>query len=1136
MSSEPATTDESDRARAVMRHTPILQGGGMERKPGVFLYVILLMALVGAPAAFAQAGSTGRVSGTVVDQTGAVIPEATVTLINIETSETREVGTNDLGDFVFSLLPPGRYELRVSAPGFQTVVVKDVVVKITQTTTLTVQLPVALETEVMTVTAEPPLVQDTSSQMGRVIDERSIRQLPLPTRNFQQLLALSPGAMASLTNNTEMGRGDQNISVNGQRMTSNNVVINGVEVNSPGTNSTPNIAVPAPDAIQEFIVQTSLYDASHGRNAGGNVAAITKSGSNQFHGNVYEFLRNRALNANDFFLNASGQERPILTRNQFGFTLGGPIVRDEAFFFGSYQGTRERNGASLMNSLTFLNLNFPVTAEDGTMRVVPLTDDRRPDALAAAFGVPADEISEVALALLQARLPNGQWAIPSSANPEGPTALSGISRFREDQFNANIDVQLTDADKLSGKFFFSNTPAFQALFSFVGANAFQAPGYGGDFDIRNRVLSLSHTHVFRSNVINEFRFGFSRIRAESSPEEPFTAAQFGIRNPLGDLFPGLPTLGVTGHFTIGSTPLADEASTVNTFIYSDLVSLVHGRHNLRLGVEVRRYQVNFFFHFFTRGQLIFNTFQDFLRGRVNTSLIGSGVPDRGIRATDLSSFIQDDLRLSERLTLNLGFRYEFFGGLTDVRGRLVNFDPSQFRPGTSKAPSLPPNGFVQLSNADPPLPDVPTVGDTLNPNDANFGPRFGFAYRPLNTDRFVLRGGFGIYFDRFSTRMANVQLFNYPYGVAAVALGTPFSEPFPDIPPPTAFPVTPSIPSPISITTFVPGIGSFPLGPVPINGIYISPDFRSPYVYHYTLGVQWEFARDVLLEIGYVGTKGTKLLTVLNLNQAGGATPFTCGTPLPCFSTNKNLFGMVQVQSAATSHYDSLQLSVTKRFSRGLQFLASYTLSKSIDTYSGTPTSELTILPGDQQNFASHRALSDFDRRHRFVYSFVYDLPKLYRGDARLGRLLLNRWQIAGIVTWQSGLPFTAFQAIGSSVFNRADFAPGFSGSAEIKGSVHSKLQRFFNTDAFVPPAGFGNAGRNILRGPDQRNVDFSIIKFIPLSERLRAEFRTEVFNLFNTVNFANPNANIAVPVTFGRITATSAGPRIIQFALKLNF
>src|ERR1700752_4576741 len=296
-------------------------------------------------------GDTGQLSGTVIDQTGAVISAANVKLISQSTSQVREFTSTESGDFAFTLLPPGIYKLQVAAAGFVDTHINDIRINITQTTSIMVRLDVAVLTEVVNVEGNVSLVQQESSQIGRVIEGQTLRQLPLPTRNFQQLLTLSPGTSASVSNNTELGRGDSIISVNGQRTTSNNVRINGIDANSAGTNSTPNIAVPATDTLQEFIVQTSLYDASQGRNAGGNVEAITKSGANDFHGNAYYFFRNRALNANDFFLNAAGRPRPTLNRNQFGGTLGGPIIKDRLFFFGSYQGTRERNGASLNNSL-----------------------------------------------------------------------------------------------------------------------------------------------------------------------------------------------------------------------------------------------------------------------------------------------------------------------------------------------------------------------------------------------------------------------------------------------------------------------------------------------------------------------------------------------------------------------------------------------------------------------------------------------------------------------------------------------------------------------------------------------------------------------------------------------------------------
>lgn len=1092
---------------------------------------VLLLALPGELGA--QSSTTGQVAGTIKDPSGAVVPGAKVTLVS-EAGVKRAVESDATGYYIFPLIAPGVYKVEVNVTGFKPVALDQVVVKITETTTVDVTLQVGPAEQVITVTAEAPLLQTTSPTTGRVIEETNIRQLPLPTRNFQQLLALQPGTIASLVNNTDLGRGDTSIWVNGQRSTSNNVILNGTEINSPGTNSTPNIAVPATDAIQEFKVQTSLYDATQGRNAGGNVAAVTKSGSNDLHGNVYWFHRNTTLNANDFFLNRSGQNRPVLLRNQFGFTLGGPIVKDKTFFFTSYQGTRERNGASPSNSLTFVNLP------------AGLTDTNRTAAgLASAFGLTASAINPVTLGILQARLPNGQFAIPSpppsglAATAAVPVALSAPSRFREDQFNMNIDHQFHANNKFSGKFFFSNTPSFQGLFTFQGVNVNQLPGFGGDFEIRNRVLSLHDTHIFSSSLINEARFGYSRIFATSSPQEPFTASQFGIRNPLANLFPGMPTIGVTGLFTIGSTTLADEFSMTETYTWSDTVSWTHGRHTLRVGGEVRRYRVNFAFNFFSRGQLTFNTFTDFLRGNVAVSLLGSGVPDRGIRVLDLAGFVQDDWRVSDRLTLNLGLRYAFYGGLGEVRGRLVNFLPDQFRV------AGPPNGFVQLSNANPALAGVPTFRRTLNPGDSSWAPRFGFAWRPVKSDRFVVRGGFGVYFDRFSTRSANVQIFNYPYGTVAagVALvpslaGLPFSDPFPTvIPPPTAFPVAANIPTTSIFNRIVLPNGVSIPSPVAINGIYVNRDASTPYVYQYSLGTQWEFAKNWLLELGYVGTKGTKLLNVVALNQSPFSQPLSCA-PQVCFSTNKNLFGAVQVATSAVSHYDSLQVSVTKRLSHGLQFLASYTFAKSIDEYSGAPTTELITLPGNEQDRRSNRALSDFDRRHRFVYSFVYDLPKFYQGDSGFGKKLLNDWELAGILTLQSGLPFSVIQSVGATVFNRANVV---SSNISRSGSVNDKLDQYFNTAAFAAPLStsanpFGNSGRNILIGPDQRNVDFSIIKFIPLTERQRIEFRTEFFNVFNTVNFANPNANIAVPATFGRVTATSAGPRVIQFALKYSF
>jgi len=1105
------------------------------------ILIVAMLAMSGAIRVFAQ-GATGTVSGTVTDSNGAVVPGATATLTSQSTAQVRDTTTNDSGSFAFPLVPAGSYKLEVTAKGFKTVVANDVQVNITQTTTLPIKLEAAVEGGTVTITAEPALVQQESSQVGRVIEERSIRQLPLPTRNFQQLLTLSPGASASVSNNTELGRGDAIITVNGQRTTSNNVRINGIDANSIGTNSTPNIAVPATDSLQEFIVQTSLYDASQGRNAGGSVEAITKSGGNDLHGNVYYFLRNKALNANDFFLNSAGRPKPELSRNQFGGTLGGPIIKDRLFFFASYQHTRERNGASLTNSLT-----FPVIP-------TALRDDNRTAAgLAAAFGLTQAAINPVAVTILNAKLANGQFLIPSATTASGLTPISGISTFRENQFNANFDLKLSDSHSLAIKNFFASNPTYQSNYNFAGLGngPTQLPGTGGTLAIIQDLNSITDTYVFGPNVVNQARFGFSRLRVTSVPEEPFTAAQLGINNPLKNLFPGMPTITVTGLFTTGSSPFADQSSRINAFTVGDTVSIISGRHRFRVGGEYRRSQVNFYFNAFSRGQIIFANFPSLLTGSA-VSIIGSGVFDRALRVNDLSGFAQDDWKVTDRLTLNLGARYDFYGYPVDIRGRLVNFIPEQFRQGTTAAPAAAPNGFVQAGNGT--LAGVPTVDKTLIPSDKNnFSPRLGFAYRLNDAGTLVVRGGYGLYYDRLSTRYANTQLLDYPYLALAVGLPGIFrtlADPFIPVPQPGAFPVNPTIPSPLSPLS--PAVG------VPISGLFIDPKLRTPYVQQFNANVQWEFYKDYLLEVGYVGSKGTKLLQVITLNQPFYNQPTNTfvapfGTAL---STQKNLSGGIQqVQSTSNSRYDSLQVSVTKRFSRGLQLLSAYTLGKSKDYYSGGTINELVAVAGDQVNWKSNYGPSDYDRRHRWVTSFVYDLPDAVSNSSS-AKWLLNDWGLNGIVTLQSGTPFSIVDAPNNNIIQRANLAPGFSGSPQGNGSTQSRLTQYFNTSAFVfsrpilaggnlgtpnnpnfdPGNPFGNTPRNFLYGPGQKNVDFSVVAVIPVTKTVRGEIRTELFNLFNQANFANPNSNIAIPATFGRITSTSAGPRVIQFAFKLAF
>lgn len=1120
-------------------------------------FAIALLLLFGLTNLFAQ-GTTGQISGTVTDPNGAVVSGATVKITQAETNLSRTGTTNGEGFYSFQLLPVGKYSVEITAANFQAFKA-EAVVNVTQTTVVDAALGVQSVDTVVNV--EAPVVQVETSQQGRTVEGETIRQLPLPTRNFQQLLTLQAGAQSSVSNTTELGRGDATISVNGQRTTSNSVRINGVDANSIGTNSTPNIAVPASDSLQEFVVQTSLYDASNGRNAGGNVEAITRSGTNDFRGNVYYFLRDKRLAANDPFIQGRGLERPEFRRQQYGGTLGGRIVRDRVFFFGSYQGTRERNGYSLVNSLV--------------SPIIPagLTDSNRTAALlSATFGVPVANINPVSVAILNARLPSGQFAIPSSgatglaANAAVVVPQSGVSRFKENQFNANGDFIFTDKHNLSAKFFWADNPTFQSNYNFAGLGngERQLTGFGGDLTIKQKLYSITDNYIFSSNIVNQARFGFNRLRVTSVPEEPFTAAQLGINNPLASLFPGAPTIQVAGldsSFFFGSAPLADQSSRINGYNFSDVLSVTHGNHRLRFGGEYRFSQVKFYFNAFSRGQIIFAGFNNFLTG-TGTSLLGSGIFDRYYKVTDSNFFAQDDWKINNRLTVNVGLRYDLYGLPVENQGRLVNLLFDQIRIGTTAAPAGAPNGFVQAEGGS--LANVPTVEKTLVPVDKNnFAPRIGFAYVLDEELNMVVRGGYGLYYDRISTRYANTQLFNYPYfalGVGLPGILRTLQDPFIPLPPPSAFPVAPTLPSPLS-----------PLSPivgVPVAGVYVDPELRTPYVQQFNIGLQWGFWNNFVFDIGYVGNKGTRLLQLISPNQPvynpatnSFATPFSSAV----ISALKNATGGVQqVSTTSLSTYNSLQMSLTKRFSSGLQFQAAYTFGKSIDYYSGGAVNEIANVFGDQRNWRANRGRSDFNREQRLVISGVYSLPKR-NFESGFAKALLNDWQVAGIAVFQSGLPFSVVDNPGNSVIQRANFNPNFTGDIYTTGDVSQRLNGFFNTGAFVrscpigtlvggvlvactnsgigvvnnprfdPANPFGNTTRNGFTGPGQRNVDISLIKFIPFTERLRGELRLEAFNVFNWVNYANPNNNIS-GANFGRIERASTGPRVLQIGLKLNF
>lgn len=1146
----------------------------------LLLLFVFLVASVGV-SAFAQGKTTGRIIGTVTDQRGAVIAGAEVIVVNKGTGNARHVTTDSEGNYSVPSLPPGAYHVTVTANGFSMRSFDDVQVTITESISLDANLSVSAEVSGQVVVHIAPLVQRDGPQLGRVVNSSTVSDLPLATRNFTQLLSLSPGTSVELADNSAVGRNSQNISVNGARTNQNNYQINGADANHILSNNAVRLAVPAPETIQEFKVQTSLYDATFGRSGGGNVQAVTKSGANDFHGTAYEYFLNDALNANNPFLKAAGTKRPVLRRNIFGGLIGGHIKKDKAFFFASYQGTRERNGASA-NSLSSSVLITPTCC---------LTDDRSESKLRETFNAPS--INSVALNLLNARLPSGQFLIPTPRT-NGRYSGSAASTYREDQFNANIDYRIGDKDWLAARFFFSNAPQSPALFG--GPNV---PGFGAEQKNNNRLVSLQETHTFSPTAINEARFGYNFIRQVSLPREPVNDSDMGIRRANANAFPGLPLIRIAqnaGGIVFGTaTTIIDQHVAVPSTTLADVLSITCGKHSLRMGIEVIYYQVNVESNFSNRGQIDFNSFNDFLAGTVAASIFGTGINYRSLRATDYNLFAQDDWKVSPKLTLNLGLRYELDLPPYDTRGRLATFDPAFYQPrllvvgGIPRGPPI--GGFVQAGNAIPQydLADVPNVGKRVvtssDPN--NLAPRMGFAYSPLGSGRLVVRGGFGIFYSRTAaTHLGNAITLPPNYVIGRRTDNPSFADPY--------FPV----PSADRFPTFVP--------PIDLADQVFDRKLRTPYFQQYNMSVQHAIRANLLLEVAYVGGRGFNLFRNVGINQARLASPqqpiindvlralnlqgavITTNTPAnaqlrsPFQGVSINNFG--QRQTTAQSTYNSLQVSLTRRLSSGLQLLGSYTYAKSIDNASGGAfgtgqSADSGFILGNQLDNRANRGVSDFDRTHRFVLSYLWDLPRpVWAKGSTTRRLLLSNWQVAGIVTAMSGLPIDIVDSNGGSFYlgpnnglSRPSWAPGATRSTAIS---HTPPGYFFNPFAFarsivltgqvIPSSNgtalaaetgsdLGNVGRNVLRGPHQINLDFSVIKRLPFADAKNIEFRAEFFNLFNHVNFANPISNlnafsssggridqdsgqIIKPGDFGRITSTSNNARLIQLALKFSF
>jgi hypothetical protein len=1146
----------------------------------------LALALFSTLIVLSQSASTGAVSGIVRDATEGVVPGVSVLLVSARTSETRHTITDDAGTYSFKLLPPGAYHVEFKLDGFSKTVRKGVVVRITENVTVNETLQLGQQSnETISVIAQGEIVQANSTALGRVVDGETIEALPLATRNFTQITSLSPGTSAGLPDTLAVGNGTQNVYSNGGSQLSNSYTLNGTNalgsINSSAADDfgIPGVAVPSVDAIQEFKVQTSLYDASFGHKSGAQVNVVTRSGGSDFHGNFYEFLRNDKLNANNFFLNGLSVERPVLRQNQFGGTFGGPIVKGKTFFFVSYEGMRQVNGASLNSTRTLAIPEVPLDRSAASLGEAFKGQTGRRGGL--AVDPSGSNINSVAIALLNVKLPSGEFLIPSPQRSGSGTnyGISIPAQYDQDQFSLNIDHELNNRNHLSGKYFYSSSYTELPFFRV------DLQGFPSRIDAGNQNLTLSDIHIFGPTVTNEARLGYTRFSGFNDVDPVVSDAEVGMYRSNQDEFPGLPLINIAGAYGFGNVPSL-VGSTTNAYSFSDTISFSlsgWGRHGLRIGTESRWEQDIFDVEPQRRGILSFLSFPDFLLGRpggsvesggngtnfsnVNNARITAGIGYHPFRQFDQAFFIADDWDVSPRLTLNLGLRYEFLGSLSEKYGAISNFDTRLYSPpppgGVTSA------GYVLPENTVHPIPGVPLVSKTLldSRDTNNFAPRIGLAYRVRSNGSLVVRAGYGVFYERLQTRpfMNALGYSGMPWGLAlrpsgAANRASSLENPFPEVPATSDFPIPIEIPSRTS---------GLPL----LSPLFIDPTNRTPYVHQYNVNIQQRLGRDMVLEVGYAGSQGIKLISWLEQNQAYLASPEApvngltsnsaadaqLRTPYEGFTQP----GLRGAYSSGTSNYNSLQASLTKRYGNGMSFLASYTFSKALSTVDTGDESNAGQFYNSAQDQHDIRGTGygpqNFDRTHRFVFSYGYDLPSPDVGG--IAEAVLGGWKMSGIVTIQSGLPFSVTDSRGGTLYgsrgSRASFSLGRSlETATGTGSTQSRLNQYFNTAAFVsapmfiagettpdgyPVSGnggtiFGDTGRNILRGPGQQNVDLALVKTIPIGETTRLDFRSEFFNLLNTANFANPGSDIASPSTFGVITATSSAPRVIQFGMKLAF
>lgn len=1086
----------------------------------------VVFAFLFASALFAQAPSAS-LNGYVQDASGAAIGNAAVTIRNSSTGITHTTKTGPDGEFKFLMLTPSSYEINVSAAGFQSQVQSDVVLEVAQQASTRFQLKPGRVSESIQVQSEAALTDTESSAVGAVIDNQKVLELPVNARSFYSLALLAPGVALPAQNSTLGYRGGFNVS--GSKETWNSFSLNGVDDNDEAING-PSYR-PSIEAIQEFKVLTGVYSAEYGRTSGGQVVVITKSGGNQFHGDAFEFLRNQLFDAENYF--NSVNTNPPFHRNQFGGTLGGPIRKNKTFFFVNYEGLRLRQqyialstvptkamaGITTANTYDFsslLNLATPVHVKNPYTGKNFITPNVITSADTDGSGNPLLTTAASKLGQsLAGFYPQATLSTAAGSAPGNNYNFSAAGTEQLNEYSIRIDHTFSPVDSLTANYNYFDDPTFVPTNNQCNSGNY-IPGFGCNDGLTVQLATVSETHVFSPALLNDFHLNFERFR-QSGVQQDLNSDFAGIAGASAGNFPrnsGLPVTTTSGFGSLGGAYNMPQQRFDNTFQIINALILTHGHHAVKFGADLRRADSIDDTIYYGRGAASFTggatgySFADLILGLPHTTT-REPTTSTVMRPfhDDIAFFVQDDWKFLPNLSFNLGLRWEYDSPLRDYANNLSGFQASS-------------GSIVQAG--------VGGMPNHLYKEDKNnWAPRFGLSWQPLGKSTTVVRAGYGIFYNTpvLLQQFVNV-LSQYP------------------VRNPQTYTATSS--ALITLDNAFPSANA----PGSRTATGIDPNYATPYIHEWSLGIQQALDKSTLLEISYVGSKGTRMPTELNINQAvlgsGGTTTENARRPYQNSFAGRTFGNVTYLETNGTSSYNALQARLQRNYANGLSAMVSYTFGRSIDDGTGGSDSgsdSSKALPQNSYNLRAERGLSDFDVRHRLVISPVYELPfghhKTFFTSGPVATVVSD-WKVSGIFQWQTGRPFTVYYSADNSYTGENADRPNVAHNPN-QNAPHT-VSQWFNTSnnpAFrAATAGtFGDEGRNTIIGPGYTDLDLALERSFTLPRATQLLFRAEGFNLANHPNFNNPNPSTDTygSGSFGKLS-TAFDPRQLQFSLKLLF